>query len=195
MRAARAALIACRDDGPLARRAGSLVRGQLVPLPPALAGLTAILLLAAAGMGDLPGILLLTPAVAMLLAAPGAGHPHDGRADWLVPAVLVASQCAYIIALGFAARVPAPLTFALAGMTGLRHLQLISGYQQWASSWAAGMPPDQRGLGWDGRMLVAGLAALAGLTTFAYLALTAYLGWLLGSSGRSNRLEVSEEER
>ena len=197
MRAAMAALIACRDDGPLARRVGHLVRGQLVPLPPALAGLAAILLLAAAGMGDLPGILLLTPAVAMLLAAPGAGHPHDGRADWLVPAVLVASQCAYIIALGFAAGVPAPLTFALASVTGLRHLQLISGCQRWAGSpsWPMGMPADQRGLGWDGRMLVAGLAALAGLTTFAYLALTAYLGWLLGSSGRWNRLAVSEEER
>lgn len=197
MRAAMAALIACRDDGPLARRAGHLVRGQLVPLPPALAGLTAILMLAAAGMRGLPGVLLLSPAVGMLLAAPGAGHPHDGRADWLVPAVLVAGQCAYITALGFAAGVPAPLTFALASVIGLHHLKLAGECQRWVGSYpgSTGVIADARGLGWDGRMLVAGLAALTGLVMFAYLALTAYLGWLLCSSGRWNRLTVSEEER
>jgi hypothetical protein len=35
------------------------------------------------------------------------------------------------------------------------------------------------GLGWEGRLLVAGLGAAIGIATFAYLALTAYLGVLI----------------
>ena len=55
-----------RDDGPLARFAGALVRGQLVPLPPAVAGLTATVLLATLGLRDLDG--------------PGPAHPGGGHA-------------------------------------------------------------------------------------------------------------------
>jgi hypothetical protein len=36
-------------------------------------------------------------------------------------------------------------------------------------------------LGWEGRMLLIGMAAAAGLATFAYLVLTAYLGVLVGA--------------
>ena len=73
----------CRDDGPIARFAGSIVRGQLAPLPPAVAGLLATVLLAVLGLHGLAGPVLLTPVAAMLLAAPGAAHPHNGAADWL----------------------------------------------------------------------------------------------------------------
>src|SRR5258707_1137182 len=38
-------IVAARDDGPIARFAGALVRGHLVPLPPAVAGLGATILL------------------------------------------------------------------------------------------------------------------------------------------------------
>ena len=37
---------------------------------------------------------------------------------------------------------------------------------------------DWRGLGWEGRMIVAGLALLFGVTPLAYAALAAYLGLL-----------------
>src|SRR5258707_588853 len=57
----RTDMAAARDDGPLARFAGALVRGQLVPLPPAVAGLTATVLLATLGLRDLAGLVLLTP--------------------------------------------------------------------------------------------------------------------------------------
>ena len=87
---ALATLMACRDDGSLAVRLSQLVRGEFVPLPPAVAGLAATCALAWLGMRNLPGILLLTPLVVMLLAGFGATHPHDGRLDWLTPAVLLA---------------------------------------------------------------------------------------------------------
>jgi hypothetical protein len=41
-----------------------------------------------------------------------------------------------------------------------------------------GVPDDKYGLGWDGRMLVAGLAAGLGFVPFGYAALAAWL-WLL----------------
>jgi hypothetical protein len=37
------------------------------------------------------------------------------------------------------------------------------------------------GIGWDGRMLVAGVGAMLGVATFCYLALTVYLIWFLSS--------------
>jgi hypothetical protein len=165
---------ACRDDGPIARLAGALVHGQLVPLPPAVAGLIATVLLAALGLGSLDGWVLLTPVAAMLLAAPGSAHPHDGPVDWLAPVIIQAGQYVYLAALGFAIGVPGPVTFALIGLTGLRQLDVA--YQ-------ARHPVTPHGarlsLGWEGRMLVAGFAAMVGLGTVGYLALIGYLGWLL----------------
>ena len=118
-------IVACRDDGPLARQIGRVVQGQLPPLLPAVAGLTVTGVLAALGLRNLPGVLLLTPAVAMLLAALGADHPHDGRGDWLVPALLQAGEYVYLAALAFALRVPAPATFALIAVIALHHMDLL----------------------------------------------------------------------
>jgi hypothetical protein len=171
---------ACRDDGPIARFAGALVHGQLVPLPPAIAGLIATLLLAGLGLGSLAGLVLLTPVAAMLLAAPGSAHPHDGPVDWLAPVIIQAGQYIYLAALGFATGVPGPVTFALLGLTGLRQLDVA--YQ-------AGHPVTPRGargsLGWEGRMLVAGFTVMVGLGAVGYLALIGYLGWLVIGNGLS----------
>jgi len=41
-----------------------------------------------------------------------------------------------------------------------------------------GLPADVFGLGWEGRMLLAGFAALAGLVPLAYALLSGYL-WML----------------
>ena len=38
-----------------------------------------------------------------------------------------------------------------------------------------GIPADRFGLGWDGRMLLAGLAAMIGIVPFVYAALSGYL--------------------
>ena len=166
---ALATMVACRDDGSAAVWLGQLVRGQFVPLPPAVAGLAATSLLAWLGMRNLPGILLLTPLVVMLLAAFGSTHPHAGRLDWLTPAVLLAGQLVYIAALGFAFGVPAPLTFGLCALIALRYVELATRPGQ-----RAGPGPDTR-LGWEGRMLILGIGAMVGVATVGYAALAAYL--------------------
>ena len=178
---------ACRDDGPAARLVGRLVRGQLMPLPPALAGLSAIVLLAALGLGNLTGVLLLAPVAAMLLAAPGAGHPHDGRLDWLVPLMLLVGQYILLVALGLSGGVPGPVMFGMISLVALRQLDVTR-----RASQQAGWPAQPSGLGWDGRIVLVGLAAVLGFVTFAYLALTAYLGLLLCRVSVSGWLAVRE---
>jgi hypothetical protein len=190
--ASPAGLPGCRGDGPIARRAGWLAHGQLNPLPPAVAGLAATSLLAVVGLRGLSGVVMLAPVAAMLLAAPGAGHPHDGRLDWLVPPALQAGQYIYLAALGFAAGVPGPLTFALVCVIALRHLDVAYRARHrmgWRPRYAGA------GLGWEGRMLAAGVAELLGIATFAYLVLTAYLGVLLGWICLSSWYSVREGVR
>jgi hypothetical protein len=166
---ALAVMAACRDDGTAAVWLGRVVRGELVPLPPAVAGLAATSLLAWLGMRNLPGLLLLTPVVVMLLAAFGSRHPHDGRLDWLTPAVLLAGQLVYFAAVGFSFRVPPPVTFTLCGLVALHYVELAG--RGWPDS---GQAPDTR-LGWEGRIFIAGLGAMIGIAMIAYLALSAYL--------------------
>jgi hypothetical protein len=178
-----AGVAAARDDGPIARFAGAVVRGQLVPLPPAVAGLTATVLLATLGLHGLAGLVLLTPVAAMLLAAPGSAHPHDGPLDWLAPLVIQAGQYAYLAALGFAKGVPGPLVFALTGLVAVR--QLDAAYRACRPMPAGGA---RGGIGWEGRMLAAGSGAMLGVGTLTYLALTVYLLWLVCSGSLASWL-------
>ncbi|MEP7026422.1 MAG: DUF5941 domain-containing protein [Actinomycetota bacterium] len=166
-------IVACRDDGPLASWLGQPVRGQLVPLPPALTGLAAASVLAILGLRDLPGFLLLAPVVAMLLASVGSSHPHDGRLDWIVPALLQAGQYVFIAAAGLASGVPSPVIFSLCALIALHYADLSVHAQV------------RTALGWEGRMLAAGLGAALGLATFAYVLLAAYVGWLISRELRT----------
>jgi len=165
------------------------VQGRLPPLPPVLVGLFVTCVLAALGLGNLPGILVLTPVEAMLLLASlGSSHPHDGRADWLVPALLLTSECVFLAALGFSRRVPAPLVFALLAAVIVRHVDLL-----YRARSGRGIPADGFGLGWDGRLLLLGLAAVFGIAPIAYAVVSGYLwvlfcwdflsGWLLPTVG------------
>jgi hypothetical protein len=170
---ARGVLPAYRGDGPIAYRIGGVVQGQLPPLPPLLVGLLVTGDLAVLGLGNLPGVLVLAPVVAMLLAALGARHPHDGRLDWLVPSLLLAGEGVFLTGLGFARHVWLPVVFALLAAVITRHADLACRARA-----AKSVPYDKFGLGWDGRMLVAGLASVFGFVPFAYAALAAWL-WLL----------------
>jgi Family of unknown function (DUF5941) len=168
-------LTAYRGDGVLSRWLGHFVQGRLPPLPPVLVGLFVTCVLAALGLANLPGVLVLTPVEAMLLAAFGSWHPHDGRLDWLVPPLLQVGEYVFLTALGFAYHVPPALIFALLAAVVLRHFDLAYRARFWM-----GIPADVFGLGWEGRMLLAGLATMAGLTTFAFAAISGYLWVLFG---------------
>ena len=171
--AADGGLAAYRGDGVVSRCLGRLVQGRLPPLPPLLVGLFVTGVLTALGLGNLPGILVLTPVEAMLLAALGAYHRHDGRLDWLVPALLVTGECVFLGALGLSHRVPAPLVFAMLAAVIMRQLDLA-----YRARFGRGIPADRFGLGWDGRMLLAAVAAMIGVTPLVYAVLSGYL-WLL----------------
>ncbi len=188
-------IAACRDDGPAARWLGRLVRGNLMPLPPAVTGVAAAALLAALGLRGLPGLIMLTPPVVLiLLAGPGSSHPHDGRSDWLVPAILCGGQYIYLVAVGFAAFVPGPVVLALVAACALGQADRVRGGA--ADDRAA--RPLGAGMGWEGRMLIVGLGAAFGIAALASLGLTAYLlgllGWKLGGSGPQPRLAWAEQD-
>ncbi|HLH58729.1 MAG TPA: DUF5941 domain-containing protein, partial [Streptosporangiaceae bacterium] len=115
---------AYRDDGPLSLWLGRLVEGRLPPMFPAIVGVFVTSALAALGMGNLSGVLVLTPVEAMLLAGLGSGHPHDGRYDWLVPPLLQAGEYLFLASLAFTRLVAPPVVFALLAAVFLRHLDV-----------------------------------------------------------------------
>jgi hypothetical protein len=174
-----------RGDGRLSIWIGKWVDGKVPPLPPLVVGLLVTGVLAALGLGNLSGILLLTPVEAMLLAAFASWHPHDGRSDWLVPPLLQAGEYVFLAEIGYAGHVWPAMTFAVVAAVGLRHLDLAYRVR---GDLANGI--DRRGLGWEGRMIVAGIAAAVGIAPVAYAALALYLwyrlarDWLIGWSAR-----------
>jgi hypothetical protein len=161
-----------RGDGRISIWIGKWVDGRVPPLPPLMVGLLVTGVLAALGLRNLPGILLLTPVEAMLLAAFASWHPHDGRSDWVVPPLLQAAEYVFIAEIGFVGHVWPPLTFAVVAAAGLRHMDLAYRVR---GGLAAGI--DRRGLGWEGRMIVVGIAAAVGFAPVAYGALALYLWW------------------
>jgi Family of unknown function (DUF5941) len=189
---------AYRDDGPISLWLGRVVEGRIPPIPPLIVGLFVTSALAALGMGNLGGVLLLTPVEAMLLAGLGSSHPHDGRLDWLVPGLIQVGEFLFVAALAFTHRVPAPLVFALVAALVLRHLDVAyrarhriawpgpAKVRTFAASYSLTWPPtgpdgriaDVSGLGWEIRMLVLGIGAALGITPIASVALAGYL-WVL----------------
>jgi hypothetical protein len=197
--AASATLLRLRDDGALARSLGVLVRGNVLPLPPAILGTAAVSALAALGLHGLPGALTIGPAIVMLLAAPGSGNPHGGRFDWLVPVLLVGSQVLFLAATGEGERVPGPVIFALVAALLVRYAELASSgrpvfltkprrHLGWGREYGTE-------LGWEGRVLVAGLTAAMGIATIGYLALTAYLLLLVGAKVLRSCLTPADDQR
>ena len=168
-------IAACRGDGPFSIWLGRFAVGRIPPLVPLSVGLLVTCMLTALGLGNLPGILVLAPVVAMLLAALGSSSPHDGTRDWLVPAILQAAEYLYITALAFTHSVSAPVTFALLGAVVLRHFEIACRARIW--------PPDrsladETDLGWEGRMVLAGLAAFFGVVPLVYAIMAGWM-WLM----------------
>jgi hypothetical protein len=178
-----ARLVGLRDDGVIARTLGTLVRGQLLPLPPAILGVAGVATFVLLGLHGLPSILIVGPALVMLLAAPGSSNRHSGRFDWLVPILLLGAQMLYVAAAGLASGVPGPVIFLLSGALLLRYADLAFPGRpvMLVSPREPGSDPVERGsrLGWEGRLLIVGVAAALGIATYAYVVLAAYLGLLL----------------
>ncbi|MEW2358550.1 DUF5941 domain-containing protein [Spirillospora sp. NPDC029432] len=174
-------LRAYRDDGPVVLLIGRL--GWERPSPPVAVGLSLLLtaVLLAAGAGGWYAAAALAPPLAAGLTGPSARRPLEGRIDWLVPPGLRTIEYGYLAALGFAQGVAAPLVYVLLAVLAYHHYDIV--YRTHQGFGAAG-PLRRAGLGWDGRMLVAGLAGLAGWAglsgalPFAYAALAVYLGVL-----------------
>jgi hypothetical protein len=85
----------------------------------------------------------------------------------------MAGECVFLAALGLSRHVAAWLVFALLAAVVVRHVDLA-----FRARAGRGLPADVFGLGWEGRMLLAGAAAWAGLAPFAYALLSGYL-WVL----------------
>lgn len=177
-----------RGDGSVAVWIGQFVNGRLPPLPPLLVGLLVTGMLAALGLQNLPGILVLTPVEAMLLASLASWHPHNGPRDWLVPPLLQGGEYWFLAALGFAERVPPAATFALLSAVAMYHLDLTYRARSELVPSEAGsfvrQPgqlsySDGAGFGWDGRMIICGIAAVAGIVPMIYTLLGLYLWGLL----------------
>ena len=186
-------ILALRDDGAAARWAGRLVQGNLIPLPPALGGLVATVMLAILGLRNLPGFIAMTPPVVMMLAAPGSSNRHERRFDWLVPVLLALAQFVYLATLGFALAVPGPVVFSAIALILVWYVSVIAsiggggpgraarGTGEAATGAVSGDARSAHGafLGWETRMFTVGLAAALGLAIFGYVGLAAYLGVLI----------------
>jgi hypothetical protein len=180
-------VIGYRGDGPLSVWIGGFVDGRLPPGPPIVVGLLVTGMLTVFGMKNL-GLVAFAPAVAMLLSALGTWHDHNGPRDWLVPALLQTGEYVFLAALGYTGHVLEPATFALLAAVAMRHFDLAYRARGqvspgWFITTSDLRPPrlpgaDWRGLGWEGRMLAAALAASAGVLPYAYPAFALYL-WIL----------------
>jgi hypothetical protein len=194
-------LLVYRDDGPISGLLGRLAQGNLPPLLPVLVAgvITLVLLLAGVGGGD--SLALFAPVVALLLTGPASTHPHDGRLDWLVPPLIRAIEYGYLAVLGFAHGVSEPLIYVLIAVLAYHHYDTVYRTRQklWPQEWVF-----RAGFGWEGRMLIVAAAGFAGVLSFTYAALAAYLGvlfvvesvltWTRTDRGSGVMVNLEEEE-
>ena len=166
-------IAAARGDGPLSLAIGKLTGGRMPPLLPLLVGLIVTCTLAALGLGNLSGILVLAPVVAMLLAGLGSRHPHDTTGDWIVPALLQAGEYIYLAALAFAHHASPVVTVALVSALVLRHFEIAC----LARIWPGASRADETTLGWEGRMIAAGILAFFGVVPIGFAVLAGWV-WL-----------------
>jgi hypothetical protein len=171
-------LVAYRDDGPIAHALGRLTRGQLPPLPPLLVAAIVTLILLITGVYEQGGPALLAPVLVLLLAGPGSAHPHTGRLDRAAPTIIRMIEYGYLATLGFSHGVSKPLVYALICILAYHHYDTTYRTPQrpWPATWVI-----RAGLGWDGRILIAGLGALTHTAPLLYLVLTSYLGVLFAA--------------
>ncbi|MEV6600275.1 DUF5941 domain-containing protein [Actinoplanes sp. NPDC051346] len=184
-----------RDDGRLVRgtvSAADLSRPLLWSMVAAVAPLA---LIAAVGFGWVPGgtrwgswwggaahvelvrageasVWLVAVAALVLGAGLAARSRHDGPLDWLVPAGLRAAEYLLAVAVAVICAVPPPVVFALLFALALHHYDLTARMEKAAPDLEA----KRALLGWDGRVVLLVLFALAGVATAGELLMAAGVG-------------------
>jgi hypothetical protein len=158
------ALQVYRDDGPLALLIGRLGRARPVD-ETALTVAGAAVLALVAGLADDPlplGALTAAAVVAVVLLAAGSQRSHGGRLAWLVPPLLRVLEYAFLIRLTVVAdRDAMPLCFALLAALAFHHYDTV--YRLRHQRLAPPAWLRAAGGGWEGRVLVACILALAGV--------------------------------
>lgn len=161
------ALLTYREDGPVAR-----VLGRAHPVPPSLLVLAAILPLAAAivlGEGG-DGVVAAVLGWLVLLGGLSRGGPLDrDRFAWAVPSLLRAGEYAALVWLA-----PAEGT-VLAVVLAFHHYDLVYRLRYRPPA------PERLGGGWDTRVLIALVLALAGVAETGFLVLAGILGALFAA--------------
>ncbi len=163
---------AYRDDGPLAglirRKIGDRVRVDELTLT-LLAALPLVAALATAG----GKYTVAAAAASVLVAGAGSGRARAHALTWLVPPLLRALEYGFVLALTLRVDADAmPVCFAFLTVVALHHYDTV-----YRLSHARAAPPswvDAVGGGWDGRILLSSVLALAGILD---------LGLLLGAVG------------
>ena len=164
-----------RDDGFLVR---ALIGRAKLPAPLALAAMAAVAALVLvvallAGWIEPPAKVAL---VVVALVVLGAGLPararHGGPLDWLIPAALRAAEYLFVVAVGLSGSVPTPVVYLLIFMLTLHHYDLVARMEKGAPTGRATGDP----LGWDGRVVLLTVAALAGIAVDGMVVLTVVVG-------------------
>jgi phosphatidylglycerophosphate synthase len=167
-----------RDDGLLVRAV--LGRGGLrAPLVLALvAASAAFVLVIVFGVAEPSRAALVVAALVVLGAGPAARARHAAPLDWLVPAALRAAEYLLVVAVALLGAVPPPLVYLLLFVLALHHYDLTARMEK-AAPEATGTPAL---LGWDGRVVLLTVAAVAGHATLGTAALAGIVagGFVVG---------------
>ncbi len=180
-----------RDDGPLVELAAKGRAPAATALPSTVAALLPVVALLVLPAAHALAALLAATAVAAVLNAPASRSPHVARLDWLVPPLLRASEYGALLRLAVLDGPDAvPACYALLAALAYHHYDVVYRLRDRAEE-----PPTwlrRAGLGWDGRLLAAGLlSALGVLAPAMYVAagvlLVAYvsesaLAWRRGAT-------------
>lgn len=159
---------AYRDDGPLARAIGRKV-GDRVPVDELVLTLVAALPLVAALATASAGYTVAAAAACVLVAGAGSERGRGHALTWLVPPLLRALEYGFVLALTLRVDADAvPLCFAFLTVVALHHYDTV-----YRLSHARAGPPswvEAAGGGWDGRILLSSVLALAGVLDLGLLA-------------------------
>jgi phosphatidylglycerophosphate synthase len=189
-----------RDDGPLVRKILGRAGLQKPLVWTIIAALAPLVLLGGLVAGWVPlgsrwgswrfgdltragdaSLWLVVAAALVLGAGLAARAKHDGPLDWLVPAGLRAAEYLLVVAVAVSCDVPPAVVFGLLFVLALHHYDLTARMEKGAPDAKAGRAV----LGWDGRVILLVLCALAGFGTVGEFALAVLVGvqFLAGAIG------------